>query len=115
MARLMDVTEGEILIDGRNIEDYDLETLRNAFGFVPQTNILFSGTIGSNLRLGNKDASEELLDQVTKAALFMITLWKMSLVMMQRFNRVEQTSLAVKDSDSVLRGLWQLNLNVGIR
>ncbi|NMB18101.1 MAG: ABC transporter ATP-binding protein [Erysipelothrix sp.] len=68
MARLMDVTEGEILIDGRNIEDYDLETLRNAFGFVPQTNILFSGTIGSNLRLGNKDASEELLDQVTKAA-----------------------------------------------
>ena len=68
MARLMDVTEGEILIDGRYIEDYDLETLRNAFGFVPQTNILFSGTIGSNLRLGNKDASEELLDQVTKAA-----------------------------------------------
>ena len=68
MARLMDVSEGEILIDGRNIEDYDLETLRNAFGFVPQTNILFSGTIGSNLRLGNKDASDELLDQVTKAA-----------------------------------------------
>lgn len=68
MARLMDVTEGEILIDGRNIEDYDLETLRNAFGFVPQTNILFSGTIGSNLRLGNKNASDELLDQVTKAA-----------------------------------------------
>lgn len=68
LGRLMDVSEGEILVDGINIKDYDLKALRALFGFVPQKNILFKGTIGSNLRLGNEEADENLLDLVSSTA-----------------------------------------------
>lgn len=68
LGRLIDPTEGEILFDGVDIKNFDLRSLRANFGFVPQTNILFSGTIESNLKLGNPDADEALLDKVTKAA-----------------------------------------------
>ena len=68
MARLIDVTEGRILLDGNDIRDLDIKDLRSHFGFVPQHNVLFSGTVSENLRLGNKDASEETLIKATKAA-----------------------------------------------
>ncbi|NLL74428.1 MAG: ABC transporter ATP-binding protein, partial [Erysipelothrix sp.] len=68
LVRLIDVTEGEILFDGVNIKDLDLKELRSEFGFVPQKNVLFTGTIAENLRLGNADASMELLERATKAA-----------------------------------------------
>ena len=68
LGRLIDPTEGEILFDGEDIKNFDLHALRANFGFVPQKNILFTGTIASNLRLGNPDADEALLDKVTKAA-----------------------------------------------
>ena len=68
LVRLIDVTEGEILLDGVNIKDLDLKELRSEFGFVPQKNVLFTGTIAENLRLGNPDASMELLERATKAA-----------------------------------------------
>lgn len=64
----MDVTEGQITIDGVDVRDYNLKELRSLFGFVPQTNILFSGTIESNLKLGNESASQELLDIATQTA-----------------------------------------------
>lgn len=68
LARLIDVTEGRILLDGTDIRDMDLKKLRDQFGFVPQHNVLFSGTVAENLRLGNKDASLEELKKATKAA-----------------------------------------------
>lgn len=68
LGRLIDPTEGEILFDGVNIQKFDLESLRSNFGFVPQKNILFSGTIRSNLKLGNPDADDALLDKVTQAS-----------------------------------------------
>lgn len=68
LGRLMDVTEGQITIDGVDVRDYNLKELRSLFGFVPQTNILFSGTIESNLKLGNESASQELLDIATQTA-----------------------------------------------
>ncbi|NLC66921.1 MAG: ABC transporter ATP-binding protein [Clostridium sp.] len=68
LARLIDVTEGRILLDGTDIRDMDLKKLREQFGFVPQHNVLFSGTVAENLRLGNKDASLEELKKATKAA-----------------------------------------------
>ncbi len=59
IPRFFDATQGEILLDGLNIKDISLHDLRGAIGFVPQKGVLFSGTIASNLRFGNKDASDE--------------------------------------------------------
>ncbi len=59
IARLFDCDEGEILLDGRSIQAYDLSTLRKAIGFVPQKATLFSGSIESNLKYGKYDAKQE--------------------------------------------------------
>lgn len=66
IPRLYDVTEGSITIGGVNILDLALKDLRDAIGFVPQKGVLFSGTVASNLRFGNKDASDE---EIQRAAL----------------------------------------------
>ncbi|QDE02277.1 ABC transporter ATP-binding protein [Erysipelothrix rhusiopathiae] len=68
MVRLIDVTEGTIYLDGKDIRTLDLKSLRSQFGFVPQKNVLFTGTIESNLKLGNPNASQEDLIRATKAA-----------------------------------------------
>lgn len=65
IPRLYDVTEGSILIGNTNIKDLPLKELRDEIGFVPQKGVLFSGTIASNLRFGNKNASE---DEIRHAA-----------------------------------------------
>ncbi len=59
ISRLYDVCEGEVLVGGRNVKDYDLKALRQAVTVVLQHNILFSGTILDNLRWGNPQATEE--------------------------------------------------------
>lgn len=68
LARLIDVTEGRILFDGTDIRNIEMKELRSQFGFVPQHNVLFSGTVAENLRLGDKDAPLETLVKATKAA-----------------------------------------------
>ena len=57
--RLYDTTEGEVLVGGHNVKDYDLTALRNAVSMVLQQNTLFSGTLLDNLRWGRADATEE--------------------------------------------------------
>ena len=59
ISRLYDVSQGEVLVGGRNVKDYDLTSLRNAVSVVLQKNILFSGSILDNLRWGNPKATEE--------------------------------------------------------
>ena len=59
VSRLYDPTQGEVLVGGRNVKDYDLTALRAAVSVVLQQNILFSGTILENLRWGNPDATLE--------------------------------------------------------
>ncbi|MBQ8949022.1 MAG: ABC transporter ATP-binding protein [Prevotella sp.] len=59
ISRLYDTSQGEVLVGGRNVKDYDLTSLRNAVSVVLQSNILFSGTILDNLRWGNPKATEE--------------------------------------------------------
>lgn len=59
IGRLYDVTEGQVLVGGRDVREYDLEALRNQVSMVLQKNVLFSGTVLENLRWGDKDASEE--------------------------------------------------------
>lgn len=59
ISRLYDVTEGEVLVAGVDVRQYDLVRLRDAVSVVLQKNVLFSGTILDNLRWGNPDATEE--------------------------------------------------------
>ena len=59
LPRFYDVTKGEILIDGKNIKSYDITTLRNYVSIVPQNPTLFSGTIESNLKFRNQNATTE--------------------------------------------------------
>ena len=65
MPRFYDVTGGKITIDGTDIRDVSIESLRGNIGYVPQKGVLFSGTIASNIRFGAEDASDE---QMKKAA-----------------------------------------------
>lgn len=68
LVRLIDVSKGRITFDGIDIKDMDLSFLRSQFGFVPQKNVLFTGTLESNLKLGNEYADEALLERATQAA-----------------------------------------------
>lgn len=68
VPRFYDVTEGEVLIDGINVKDVTQHDLREKIGLVPQTGVLFSGTIGSNIRYGNPDATDEELDVISGIA-----------------------------------------------
>lgn len=68
IPRLYDVTHGEILVGGRDVREYDLETLRDQVSMVLQNNVLFSGTIKENLRWGNENATDEEIIQAAKIA-----------------------------------------------
>lgn len=68
IPRLYDATEGVVKVGGKDVRDYDLETLRNQVAVVLQKNVLFSGTIKENLRWGNKDATDEELVQACRLA-----------------------------------------------
>ena len=68
IPRLYDVSEGEVLVDGVDVRDYALKTLRSGIGMVPQKNVLFSGTIRDNLLWGDKNASEEQIRQAARDA-----------------------------------------------
>lgn len=68
IPRLYDVTEGSITIDGTDVRDMSLEDLRGMIGFVPQKAVLFSGTIASNIKFGNSDASDDDMKQCAQIA-----------------------------------------------
>ncbi len=68
ISRLYDATEGEVKVGGRNVKEYDLDTLRNNVAVVLQKNLLFSGTIKENLRWGNKEATDEEIIAACKLA-----------------------------------------------
>ena len=68
IPRLYDVDEGEILVGGENVKNYDLESLRNAVAVVLQKNVLFSGSVRDNMKWGNKNATDEEILQALKMA-----------------------------------------------
>ena len=68
IPRLYDVSEGKIIVGGRDIRDYKLEILRNAVSMVLQKNVLFSGTIKENLKWGNEEATDEEVIEACRAA-----------------------------------------------
>ena len=68
VSRLYDVSEGNVFVGGRDVREYDIETLRDQVAVVLQKNVLFSGTILDNLRWGDADATEEECRRVCKLA-----------------------------------------------
>ncbi|MDQ1000094.1 ATP-binding cassette subfamily B multidrug efflux pump [Neobacillus niacini] len=68
LTRFYDVTEGRILLDGRDIRDYTRDSLRSCFGFVLQDTYLFSGTIKENIKYGKPSASDEEVITAAKMA-----------------------------------------------
>lgn len=68
IPRFYDVTSGSIKVDGVDVRDYDLKSLRKKIGFIPQKSFLFKGTIASNLYFGKGDATKEDLVKAAKTA-----------------------------------------------
>jgi len=68
IPRLYDVLDGELLVGGVNVKDYDIKTLRDNVAMVLQKNVLFSGTIKDNLRWGNENATDEEMEHACKLA-----------------------------------------------
>ncbi|MBQ2701941.1 MAG: ABC transporter ATP-binding protein [Clostridia bacterium] len=68
IPRLYDTTEGEVLVGGHNVKEYDLDTLRKEVAVVLQKNVLFSGTIKENLRWGDENATDEEIERACKQA-----------------------------------------------
>ena len=68
IPRFYDVTMGTITLDGEDIRNLSMKELRQEVGFVPQKGVLFSGTIASNLRFGNKDATDEQIRTAAEIA-----------------------------------------------
>lgn len=68
IPRLYDVTDGQVLVGGRDVREYPLTTLRNSVSMVLQTNLLFSGTIEENLRWGDENATMDELRAAAKIA-----------------------------------------------
>ena len=68
IPRFFDATSGEIYVDGINIKDASIIELRNRIGYVPQKGMLFSGTIKSNLMLGNDNLTEEQMNTAAKVS-----------------------------------------------
>ena len=68
IPRFYDVTLGKIKVDGVDVREYRLKSLRQKIGFIPQKALLFTGTIAENLRYGKEDASREELNQAADVA-----------------------------------------------
>ena len=68
LPRFYDVTKGKILIDGTDIREFELDSLREKIAIVFQDNFLFGGTIRDNILLGKEDATEEEIEKAVKCA-----------------------------------------------
>ena len=68
IPRLYDVSEGRVLVGGKDVRDYDLTVLRDTVSFVLQQNTLFSGTLRENMQWGDEDASDEKIIRALKRA-----------------------------------------------
>lgn len=68
IPRFYDVTEGRVLVGGRDVRELDIFRLRSLIGMVPQKAVLFKGTVADNLRWGNENASDDDLMQALDAA-----------------------------------------------
>ena len=70
IPRFYDVTEGQVLVNGQDVRDYQLKDLREKIGYIPQKAQLFTGTIEDNLRYGKKNATQAEMEQAAEIAEF---------------------------------------------
>ena len=68
IPRFYDVTDGSVLVDGRDVRDYDTDALRAKIGVVPQKKVLFKGTVRDNILMGSENATDEEIWQALSAA-----------------------------------------------
>ena len=68
IPRFYDVTEGQVLVNGKDVREYKVENLRSKVGMVPQKAVLFHGTIRDNMKMGREDASDEEIFAALKTA-----------------------------------------------
>ena len=68
IPRLYDVTEGQVLVDGVDVREYDIKNLRDGVAMVLQNNVLFSGTLKENLKWGNEQATDEEIQAAAETA-----------------------------------------------
>lgn len=99
MPRFYDVTGGKITIDGTDIRDVSIESLRENIGYVPQKGVLFSGTIASNIRFGAEDASDEQMKKAAAIAQATDFIEERINSMTAAFHRVVQMFPAVRSRD----------------
>ena len=67
VPRLYDVTDGEVLVDGINVKEYDLKELNNRIGYVAQTAVMFTGTVEENVAYGDNGKKKASLEEIKKA------------------------------------------------
>ena len=67
VPRLYDVSDGEVFVDGVNVKEYDIKALNNKIGYIPQTAVMFTGTVAENVSYGDKDGEKPTLEKVKKA------------------------------------------------
>lgn len=68
VPRAYDVSGGRVLVNGKDIREMDLKSLRDSIGFIPQKALLFSGSIADNLKFGKEDASMEEMEEAARTA-----------------------------------------------
>ena len=67
VPRLYDATDGEVLVDGVNVKEYDLKALNNKIGYIPQTAVMFTGTVEENVSYGDNGKEKPSLEKVKEA------------------------------------------------
>lgn len=77
LLRMYDVDEGKILIEGKEINQIDIENLRSQISYVPQDVFLFSDTVKNNIRFGNENASQEMIEEAAEMAAFSKEIYKL--------------------------------------
>ena len=102
ISRLYDTSEGTVRVGGRDVKEYDLDTLRNQVAMVLQKNVLFSGTIKDNLRWGKEDATDEEMIEVCTLAQAHPFILERKMAMIPLLSRAAQTFQADRSRDSVL-------------
>ena len=102
ISRLYDVSEGRVLVGGKDVRSYDLDTLRNEVSVVLQNNVLFSGTIYENLRWGDSHATDEECRHACELACATNSSSVFRMVTTLTSSRAEPTSPAVRNSVCVL-------------
>ncbi len=67
IPRFYDATEGEVFVDGVNVKEYDLKELNNRIGYIPQTAVMFTGTVEENIAYGDNGKGKPTLDKIKEA------------------------------------------------